>query len=262
MKGKIIVVTHKDYDMPKDEIYMPICVGNGRDTLKNKFQPDNIGDNISEKNQTYCELTAIYWAWKNLNLQELEYIGVTHYRRHFSMRKREKEVENAITGDEIETLLEEHGKDVVFTPPCRWYFTSIAKHYITSKKGYQKIHEQDIECLKGAVKICQPEYLDDLEHVLNGNKAHMFNMFIMSSSNFEIYCQWLFSVINKAVELNEKRIDKKRYAGALSEFLLDVWLEHNQYKSIELELLESERIGFIKRVCTVLTRMLAIKHVI
>lgn len=259
MNGKIIVVTHKDYDMPKDEIYMPICVGNGRETLKNKFQVDNVGDNISEKNPTYCELTAIYWAWKNLNLEELEYIGVSHYRRHFSMRTRETQVRYAIMGDEVDKLIEIYGKDVVFTTPCRRYFNSISKHYITSKKGYKKTHETDIEYLIDAVRICCPEYGDDLEYVLNGKKAHMFNMFIMSSSNYEKYCRWLFQIIDKVVEFNEERIEQKRYAGALSEFLLDVWLRHNGYNYIELNLLESERVGFIRKTCNALARMLGIK---
>ena len=59
MNNKIIVVTHKDYQMPDDSLYMPVCVGTGLKTLSDKFQPDNKGENISKKNSTYCELTAI-----------------------------------------------------------------------------------------------------------------------------------------------------------------------------------------------------------
>ena len=43
---------------------------------------DDEGDNISNKNKTYCELTAQYWAWKNM---EADYYGFFHYRRYFHL---------------------------------------------------------------------------------------------------------------------------------------------------------------------------------
>ena len=79
---KILVATHKKYLMPTDDIYIPIQVGaEGKEDLG--FQKDNEGDNISAKNPFYCELTGMYWAWKNLNA---DYIGLVHYRRHFASK--------------------------------------------------------------------------------------------------------------------------------------------------------------------------------
>ena len=49
MNAKIIIATHKMYDMPQDDIYLPVHVGReGKDALP--YQPDNTGDNISAKN--------------------------------------------------------------------------------------------------------------------------------------------------------------------------------------------------------------------
>lgn len=63
MNTKIIIATHKLYDMPQDDIYLPVHVGReGKEPLP--YQPDNTGDNISDKNASYCELTGLYWAWK------------------------------------------------------------------------------------------------------------------------------------------------------------------------------------------------------
>ena len=41
---------------------------------------DNTGDNISEENEEYSELTGYYWIWKN---DTADVVGIEHYRRHF-----------------------------------------------------------------------------------------------------------------------------------------------------------------------------------
>ena len=85
MTIKILVATHKKCELPTDYIYLPIQVGKAlHPDLDLDIQPDNTGDNISVKNPYYSELTAIYWAWKNL---DADYVGLAHYRRHFSTQK-------------------------------------------------------------------------------------------------------------------------------------------------------------------------------
>ena len=64
---KVIVAAHKKYEMPKDKMYVPVQVGaEGKKDIG--YTKDNTGDNISSKNSMYCELTGLYWAWKNLEL--------------------------------------------------------------------------------------------------------------------------------------------------------------------------------------------------
>lgn len=245
MNKKIIVVTHKDYQMPNEEMYLPICVGSGIKTLFEKFQPDNVGDNLSEKNSTYCELTAIYWAWKNLNA---EIIGVAHYRRHFTMIKGARTLDKALTSIQLDQLYAKHGENTIFATPARHYFGSIENHYIHSLKGYEEIHLKDIERLKQAIHTYDASYDECAKNVLCGKSAHMLNMFIMNRANFEAYCEWLFSVINLVVSLSEDREDQRRYAGALSEFCLDIWTQKNGLKIVEIPLLETEKKSFFARV--------------
>lgn len=256
MIGKIIVVTHKDYTMPLDSIYFPVCVGSGISALEDRFQPDNIGENISAKNATYCELTAIYWAWKNL--KKLDYVGVSHYRRHFSSNKGATRVEQAISGNELETLMKSLDDRALIATPKRVYPISIEKHYIHSLKGYEEIHRKDIRRLREAIHIYSPEYDDCADKVLKGHSAHMLNMFIMSADNFDKYCSWLFPVIDRVVALSTDRQDQRRYAGALSEFCLDIWAKKNNLEIKELHLLETEKSSWLMRAFYYLKR----KHVL
>ena len=79
---KILISCHKQSIVPDSEIMLPIEVGAD---LRSKhiegYIQDNSGDNISVKNKMYCELTAQYWAWKNL---DADYYGFFHYRRYLN----------------------------------------------------------------------------------------------------------------------------------------------------------------------------------
>ena len=81
MKIRIIVATHKPYRMPENSLYLPLLVGAENNKPTWTGRRDNEGENISAKNPHYCELTGLYWAWKNL---DTDYVGLVHYRRHFS----------------------------------------------------------------------------------------------------------------------------------------------------------------------------------
>lgn len=77
---KIIIASHKKYKNSCEEMYIPIQVGaEGKEKIEGYIQ-DNTGENISSKNPYFCELTGLYWAWKNL---DADYVGLVHYRRYF-----------------------------------------------------------------------------------------------------------------------------------------------------------------------------------
>ena len=84
---KILVASHKPDRVYHDDVYTPIHVGRAISKFKNEMADmigDDTGDNISSKNGEFCELTAIYWAWKNL--KDADYIGLAHYRRYFETK--------------------------------------------------------------------------------------------------------------------------------------------------------------------------------
>lgn len=253
MNGKIIIVTHKDYAMPKDDIYLPISVGAEAGLIQH-FQADNTGINISSKNKTYCELTAIYWAWKNLDLDSFDYIGVAHYRRHFTNHIHANHIDQAVSGKILEDIFSEEPPGTVLVTPKRTYISSLQNHYIQSSKGYVEIHRKDIQRLRNAIHMCSPEYDASADRVLKGHSAHMLNMFIMRSEDFGAYCKWLFPVIDTVVSMSGDREDQRRYAGALSEFCLDIWLTQRRYPVKEMKLLETEKPSFFKKALNAIKR--------
>jgi hypothetical protein len=121
---KVIVATHKKYEMPKDEMYLPLHVGKkGKDEIG--FKGDDTGENISNKNPYYCELTGLYWAWKNL---KADYLGLVHYRRHLSLKRKSKnKFDNILTLEQANKLLKE--VDVILPNKRKCYIENLYDHY-------------------------------------------------------------------------------------------------------------------------------------
>ena len=105
MKVKVIVATHKNVAMPTDPLYLPVFVGKDlHPDVNHTFQGDNTGDNISKENAHYNELTAIYWGWKNLDVDAL---GLVHYRRYLSLNKK-KSLNTVLSEQQTEKLLNQY----------------------------------------------------------------------------------------------------------------------------------------------------------
>ena len=246
---KIIVATHKKYQMPKEEIYFPIHVGaEGKESLG--YQGDNTGENISLKNPNFCELTGLYWAWKNL---DADYIGLVHYRRYFSMKKslpkrEEQKFEIVLSKEEIEKKLEQN--DIILPKQRNYYIENVYSHYE---------HTMHIEPLIETGKIIQekyPEYYSEFENLKKTTKMHAFNMFIMKKDYLDQYCTWLFDIL---FEL-EKRIDVSQYDafharlfGRVSERLLDVWIKTNNLKYAEVKVMDMQNVNWFKKGSAFLT---------
>lgn len=104
MKITVIVAVHKKYRMPEEKCYLPLHVGReGKENIG--FVGDNTGDNISRKNPYYCELTGLYWMWKNM---DSDYMGLVHYRRYFAGKQGTgygDKFDQILTEREIKSLL-------------------------------------------------------------------------------------------------------------------------------------------------------------
>ncbi|MFA9462789.1 MAG: DUF4422 domain-containing protein [Velocimicrobium sp.] len=239
MNIKILVAAHKKYNMPNDDIYLPIHVGKEGKNLELGYVGDNTGDNISQKNATFCELTGIYWAYKNLNA---DYIGLAHYRRHFRFRKKQDKFSSILNSSEVNALLKE--TDIILPKKRNYFIETNYSHYIHAH------HKEGIDLLGEIIKKDYPAYWKSFDCFMHRTNAHMFNMFIMRKDYFDSYCEWLFPILFKleqTLDISEYSPYESRVFGFLAERMLDIWLDANQlsYKELHVMFMESQN-WFIK----------------
>lgn len=252
MKIKILVATHKKYQMPLDDMYIPIHVGKeGKNEIG--YMGDNTGDNISLKNSNYCELTGLYWAWKNL---DCDFIGLSHYRRYFSTKnllEKYKQKNNRfnliLKENEIEELLQTY--DIVLPKKRNYYIETVYTHY---KNAH---YESDLLEIKKILKNKYPEFLSDFENVMNGKTLHLYNMFVMKKRYFDEYCSWVFDILfelEKKIDISNYDSYQSRIYGFLSERLFNVWILQKKLKVKEINIINMEKIDWLKKVKEFLKR--------
>lgn len=222
-KNKSLVVyiakSHMDKPLSKDvkghEWEKDIQVGAALTKLRIADMVDCLGDNISFKNERYCELTALYWIWKNTFSQQ-EYVGLCHYRRRFALGK-----------EDISNLLGS-SVDVVVTNPIVNVPDVLAM--------YNKNHIlKDWKVMRDGIgKLCH-EYLKSLEYVEKSNYYIPYNMFIMRRNVLDQYCKWLFPILEYCEMACEPKEDtyQNRFIGFLAERLMTVYLYHHR-KSLQV----------------------------
>lgn len=227
MNIKIMVAAHKEVEVPKDrQLYLPVFVGSAlHDKIPKGFQPDNIGENISKKNPNFNELTAMYWAWKNL---DVDVIGLVHYRRLLSLHK-QRNLTKILNKKEIESLLK--NVPIILPRKRKYYVETNYSHYVHAHRSEALIIAKD------AIKRMHPKYIDSFDKVMNSRSAHMFNMFVMRKKYFNAYAEWLFSIlfeIENKIDISNYSVQEARVFGYVSELLLDVWIDGNkiQYKDV------------------------------
>ena len=223
----IIVASHKEYD---DSIlpvgYRTVKTGtNLSDEYADKagWLRDNTGDNISDKNPYYCELTAQYWAWKNLFFNENDIMGLVHYRRFFfDYRPGNKDwTQDILTVARAKEILKTH-KIILNFPVAK---KPNVKYQIYKNQPVSEWHV----CWQIIRKIIEkdyPEMLENFENTMCGHFNVWGNMFVTTGKYYSEYCDWLFGVFEKyEAELEKEGVkNMPRVIGFLAEQLLYVWV--------------------------------------
>lgn len=204
-------------DCEKYDCEIPIQVGSILTEQRICDVCDDKGDNISSKNREYCELTALYWIWKN---DHSKYAGLCHYRRHFRLDK-------AMCAKLVNSDI-----DVILTIPIL--------NFPNVRSAYVHDHiESDWNVMMDAIKKLHSEYIGTAQDFQNGNFYYAYNMFITRKEIFDDYCAWLFPILLYCEQNCVKKENKyqNRYIGFLAERLLSIYFLHNKdsYKIVHIQ---------------------------
>lgn len=236
---KILIAYHEPATIINNDVLTPIHVG--RADLKNREDEESVkkleemqefsigddtGDNISLKNPSYNEMTAIYWAWKNYeDLGNPDYIGLMHYRRllYNTDEKGAFFEKNNFCNNDIDEVLKlsknellDIFKDYDFVSSTPYYRKSVYEHF---KENH------DIDDLNTSVKILKekyPDYTESCDRYLTGHNAYFCNMFIFPKETFMDYCSWMFDILFEF----ENNIDMTNKRMFISERLTGIYIQH------------------------------------
>jgi len=227
MKKKltIFVACHKPSNVVSDDVYKPIHVGRTGSAYKNELKNligDDTGDNISKKNPYYSEMTGLYWVWKNYS--DSEYVGFCHYRRFFSKK---------ITDENVETYFKK--SDVLMVDPSLKIHNRLnfLKNYVCG---------EDVFIVAKVLKKLYPDYFKTFCKYSNDFLDYPFNMFVCRKDVFDKYAEWIFSVLFEC----EKYIKYSPYSRGrrvfayLAEYLTPVFFLHNNFRIKTLPVYNTE----------------------
>ena len=243
---KILVSCHKAVVYPKSDLFLPVHVGAAGKTPLVGMQPDDEGANISDRNFTYSELTAQYWAWKNL---DADYVGLCHYRRYFcfdGLRHRSNDhaqiedaclsarsIERYHIDDEqvIRSVVESN--DLVCAP--EWSVLGAPTPDGTKRTvrahmvGYGLLTDADVDELVRLCRELRPAYAEDLARYLDGSRYLGYNCFIMRHELFDRLCDFEFPILqefDRAFCYEGLTANRRRICGYLGEILFSAFVRH------------------------------------
>lgn len=245
-KVSIYIAAHKSFNVPSNDIYVPLHVGaKGKESLG--YTLDCSGDNISLKNPYFCELTGLYWIWKNC---KADYVGLVHYRRYF-YKSSFSNINKILNRDDIIKIL--NSNDIILSQRGYTWGSSV-------KGQYEKKHiKKDLDKCEKILKSKYPDYSMYFDKVFNGDHYCPFNMIICKKELFNNYCEWLFDILfelEKEIDLSNREVYNARVYGFLSERLLNVWVLKNNLKVKELPVFNNEENVFVQRVQSIVKKIM------
>jgi hypothetical protein len=180
---------------------------------------DDTGINISDKNGSYCEVTVLYWIWKNIHTDSL---GLVHYRRFFSPSIWTKDISKVFSPSQLGRMLSQY--DILLPKK--------EKNFKSNWDNFAEFHNiHDMEVVRGYIASESPDYLLAFDEVMyRQTSLYRYNMFVAGWDVFDAYMSWLMPILDYcygAIDTSDYGRYNKRLIGFLAERLFNVWLTRN-----------------------------------
>ncbi|WP_277203477.1 DUF4422 domain-containing protein [Veillonella seminalis] len=231
---KLLLCHHKKSPYVKNECILPIQVGKANKDFELEYcVGDDTGDNISEKNPSWCELTALYWAWKNL---DADYYGLMHYRRFLSFEDNEdyRVVTKLDEGDITKSLSPENirrlcqSADIITGPIWGIHPVGLEHKRMSSYEFYAKEHiKADMDITLKVIKEKFPEYYYASLDEMSSNECFFMNLMVLKKELFYEYCEFLLGVlteVEKQIDITDRDSYQKRVFGFIAERLSNMFV--------------------------------------
>ena len=210
---KVYMVTHGPECFEIPDYCVPIEVGAAlRENFRYELRDDLTDDNVSLKNPTWSEVTAIYWMWKH---DRSDIIGLFHYRRMYRLSEKQ--------------IIRFLGKaDIIAT-----YYD---KEISVAEAFMQICPSGSLGTALRQIKENAPDYYDTALEVLHGKWYYCCNLFVTRRDLFDAYCQWLFPLVFQIEkEAERETVTDPRYIGYIVEMLLfNTYIRKNQLKVMHM----------------------------
>lgn len=222
---------------------------------------DDTGDNISEKRDSFCELTVQYWAWKNV---KADYYGLCHYRRYQSFSNEtypislygcvergypsesqiktfgldEKTIRSNV--EQFDVILTQKVDVRSFNPEIR-----CIKDYC--RLSSNDFNLDDISLLLDVIKERSPKYYECAKAYYASPFSRWYNCYVIKKDIFFKLCEWQFDILFEV----EKRLDttnyssqKKRQLGFFAEHLFGIFFEYLMENDKKIKIDERQLVLF------------------
>lgn len=192
------------------------------DANRTKFIVDapHQGDNIDALNPWYCELTALYWMWKN---SDADLVGLEHYRRFFCSARSER---SRMGSDEAADHLSRH-QAIVTEYSHGPKYTAMQWFKDSGKIG-------DLNTFLGVNR----DIATDITDYMSRHTLIQCNMFIARKEIIDDYCTWLFPRLKAYDEKAGLTDGNRRIDGYLSEHIFGLWLERHGVDTLKVPKVE------------------------